>query len=186
MDEVGIPEDMAWKIFRPFVTRRLVRLGLPGAEAVKAIKEKTPTARKALEEEMNVRPVVYDRAPALHRYSYVGAWGKLRDDDAIGMPYHTLKGIGGDFDGDAINIHVPVSPEAVTEVKEKLLPSRNLIHSGTFETHMEPEQDYLAGLFLASVPDSSKSVRVFANEEEAKLAFARGEISARTPIRILS
>lgn len=186
MDEIGIPEDMAWSIFRPFVVRRLVRLGMPGAEAVRAIKNRTKTAKKALEEEMDERPVVYDRAPALHRYSYVGAWGKLRDDDAIGLPYHTLKGIGGDFDGDAINVHVPVSQPAVQEVKEKLLPSKNLFHTGTFETHMEPMQDYLAGLYLASVPDPSEPVKVFANEEEAKRAFARGEIGARTPVRILS
>ena len=50
---------------------------------------------------------------------------------------------------------------------------------------MEPVQDYLAGLYLASVPDSSKAVKVFASEEDAKQAFAKGEISARTPIRVL-
>jgi DNA-directed RNA polymerase beta' subunit len=184
MDEVGIPQDMAWTVFRPFVVRRLVREGMPGSEAVKEIKERTPRAKLALEAEMEQRPVVYNRAPSLHRYAYVAAWGKLRDDDAIGMPYHTLKGIGGDFDGDAINIHVPVSEEAVTDAKEKLLPSKSLLHTSTFETHLEPVQDYLAGLYLASVP-KDEPVKSFASLEEAKKAFARGEISIRTPIRIL-
>lgn len=186
MDEVGIPADMAWKIFRPFVIRRLARQGMGASEALKELKERTPRAKAALEKEMDERPVVYNRAPALHRYAYVGAWGKLRDDDAIGMPYHTLKGIGGDFDGDAINIHVPTSPEAVEEVKEKLFPSKNLFHTASYETHLEPMQDYLAGLYLASVPDPQQEVKVFASEQEAKNAYARGEISARTPIRILS
>lgn len=185
MDEVGIPKEMAWEIFRPYVVRRLRRQGLPATEAMKAIKEEKPIAKKALDEEMSQRPVVYNRAPALHRYSYVGAWGKVRDDDAIGMPYHTLKGIGGDFDGDAVNIHVPSSPEAVEEVKEKLVPSKQLRHAATFETHLEPVQDYLAGLYLASTPNPKEPVRTFASEEDAKKAYARGEISARTPIRVL-
>jgi len=186
MDEVGVPEDMAWNIFKPFTMRRLRRYGYSARDSLKAVKDRTPVARKALEEEMAERPVVYNRAPSLHRYSYVGAWGKIRDDDAIGMPYHTLKGLGGDYDGDTVNIHVPVSSDSVDEVKEKLMPSKNLYFTGTFETHLEPNQDYLAGLFLASMPDPKEEVKTFANEEEARKAYARGEISARTPIRILA
>lgn len=185
MDEVGIPEDMAWSIYRPFVTRRLARLGVPATDALKAVKDRTPMATKALEDEMRTRPVVYNRAPALHRYAYVGAWPKLRKDDAIGMPYQTLKGANADFDGDQINLHVPTSDEAVAEVKEKLLPSKNLFFTGDFETHLEPVQDYVAGLYLASVPDADQPVKTFATKDEAKRAYARGEIGARTPIRIL-
>jgi DNA-directed RNA polymerase beta subunit len=186
IDEVGLPKDMAVKIFRPYVIRRLTRMGLPATEAIEAIKTETPMAMKALEEEMKARPVVYNRAPALHRYAYVGAWAKLRDDDAIGMPYHTLKGLGGDFDGDQINIHVPSTEEAVADATDKLMPSKNLFFTGSFETHLEPVQDYLAGLYLASTPKSGEAVRTFASAEEAKAAYARGEISARTPIRILT
>ena len=185
MDQVGVPKAMAYKIFRPYVIRRLTRLGMPATEALDAIREEKPIARKALEEEMRERPVVYNRAPALHRYAYVGAWGKIRDDDAIGMPYHTLKGIGGDFDGDAINIHVPASDEAIQDAKTKLMPSKNLFFTGDYETHLEPMQDYLAGLYLASTPNMKEPVRTFASEIEARRAFARGDINARTPIRIL-
>lgn len=185
MDEVSIPADIAWTSFRPYVIRRLTRSGYSASEALKLVKDRTPTALKALKEEMDERPVVYNRAPSLHRYSYVGAWGKLReDDDAIGLPYHVLKGIGGDYDGDNINIHVPSSEEAITEVKNKLFPSKNLFHTATFETHLEPMQDYLAGLYLASRPDMKEETRTFESLDDARKAFARGEISLRTPIRI--
>jgi len=185
MDQVGIPKDMAFKIFRPYVIRRLSRMGMPATEALDAVDDQNKIARTALEEEMKDRPVVYNRAPALHRYAYVGAYGKIRDDDAIGLPYHTLKGIGGDYDGDQINIHVPSSAEAVADAKDKLMPSKNLFFTGDFETHYEPMQDYLAGLYLASTPDMEEPVRTFATEEEARRAFTRGDINARTPIRIL-
>ncbi len=185
MDQVGVPKAMAFKIFRPYIIRRLTRQGMPATEAVEAVRNEEPVARKALEAEMRERPVVYNRAPALHRYAYVGAWGKIRDDDAIGLPYHTLKGIGGDYDGDRINIHVPSTEDAVKDAKEKLMPSKNLFFTGDFETHLEPVQDYLAGLYLASSPNTKEPVRTFVNETEARRAFARGEINARTPIRIL-
>jgi len=184
MDEVGIPQDMAWKVFQPYVIRRLIRYGLPASEAVKEVQDRSARAKNLLLEEMHDRPIVYNRAPSLHRYNYVGAWAKLRDDDAIGLPYAVLKGIGGDYDGDQINIHVPASNEAIQDVTTKLMPSRNLFHTSTFETHLEPVQDYVAGLYLASTPNMKEPVRTFATPEDAKRAYARGEISARTPIRI--
>jgi DNA-directed RNA polymerase beta subunit len=186
MDEVSIPADIAWTSFRPFIIRRLTRAGYSASDALKQVKERTPTALKELKAEMSERPVVYNRAPSLHQYSYVGAWGKLREhDDAIGLPYHVLKGIGGDYDGDNINIHVPSSSEAVDEVKQKLFPSKNLFHSATYETHLEPMQDYLAGLYLASRPDEKEKVQTFETVADARKAFAKGAISLRTPIRIM-
>lgn len=186
MDEVGVPEDMAWDLFRPYVIRRLAREGLSPTESLKETKERTPRARKQLEEEMKVRPVVYNRAPALHRYAYTGGMAKLVAGDAFRVPYVTLKGLGADFDGDAENVHVPASEEAVKEVYDKFLPSKNLFFTGDFETHYEPVQDYTAGLYLATKPDRRQPLRTFTSLQEAKKAYARGEISARTPIRIIS
>ena len=185
MDEVSIPKELAWKVYRPFVIRRMRRLGYGAKEAVQMVKKQDPVATEQLKDEMSERPVVYNRAPALHRYNYVSGFAKLRDDDAIGMSPHVLKGMNADFDGDQVNIHVPVSAPAVEEAKEKLLPSNNLLHSATFESHIEPMQDYLAGLYLATRPDDKQKVVTFDNAEAAKEAYQRGEISARTPIRIL-
>lgn len=101
MDEVGIPHKMAWTIFKPFIIRRLVRSGYSATEATSQIKNQTPTAKKALDEELKTRPLVYNRAPALHRYNYVAGMGKLRSDDSIGLSYNVLKGMGADNDGDS-------------------------------------------------------------------------------------
>lgn len=185
MDSVGIPINMAWNIFKPFVIRRLVQNGMPSSEAVQAVTDQSFAAKKALEAEMKERPLVYNRAPALHRYAYTGGWGKLVNDDAIHMPYSSLKSMTGDFDGDAEGVHVPVTAEAVEDVKNKMMPSKNLFFTGDFETHYEPQQDYVAGLHLAGKMDPSKPVKTFATAEDAKLAYLKGEISARTPVRIL-
>lgn len=186
LDDIGVPEDMAWKIFRPYIIRRLVTNGTPPPEAIKAVEDRTPAASSMLDDEMQARPVVYNRAPALHRYAYQGAWGRRVQGDAIHMPYQTLKALGADYDGDAINIHVPSSSEAVDDVKEKLMPSKNLLFAGNFETHYEPTQDYTMGLYLAGKMDPKQKPVTFANAAEAKAAYARGLINARTPIRLLA
>jgi len=185
IDEVGLPEKMAWSIFRPFVIRRMVQNGMPPAEAMTDIQQQTPVAKQALVEEMKHRPIVYNRAPALHRYAYQGAFAKLVPGDALHVPYHTLKATGADFDGDAENVHLPVSEDAIEDVKEKLMPSKNLHFTGNFETHYEPTQDYTAGLYLAGKKDDKQKPKVFLTEEDAKSAYARGEIGAQTPIRVL-
>ena len=86
---------------------------------------------------------------------------------------------------DTMNFHAVVGDKAVQEVKDKFLPSKSLLAPGTFEAHYEPDMDYVAGLYLATRPDTSQKERVFLTAAQAKAAFKAGEISARTPIRII-
>src|SRR5690606_22703452 len=61
LDQVGIPADMAWDTYKVFVTRRLVRRGMSPVRAAEEIKNRTPTAFKELEAEMEERPALIDR-----------------------------------------------------------------------------------------------------------------------------
>lgn len=186
MDEISMPKQMAWDTFRPYIIRRLVRNGNSASDAVMAVKNQTKAAQIALEAEMKERPVVYNRAPALHRYAYVGGYAKLNNSNSIHVNNAVLSGLGADQDGDTINIHIPSGKDAVQDIHDKLMPSKNLWHSGTFDVHHDPKQDYVAGLYLATQRDDSRPVKEFATEDEAIKAYARGEISARDPVRILS
>ncbi len=185
MDEIGMPYAMAWETYKPYIIRRLVQAGKPASEAVLAVQNRDEDAKKALLEETKVRPVAYNRAPALHQYAYFAAWPKLTDDHAIRVPYTSYAGLGADNDGDAINIHVPSTREAVQDLKDKLMPSKRLFSSGNFQAHMLPMQDYIAGMYLASQMNANEPVKTFQTVQDAKRAYARGEISARTPIRVL-
>jgi DNA-directed RNA polymerase beta' subunit len=57
MDQVGLPEHLAWNVFAPSVVRRMVRNGMSRMEAVEEVEKRTDRARRSLLEEMNVRPV---------------------------------------------------------------------------------------------------------------------------------
>lgn len=83
IDEIGIPEKMAYKMYAPYIQRRLRMGGMSDVEALRHTKDRDEYAKKALEKEMLERPVVYSRAPAWHKFSVLSAYPKLVEGNAI-------------------------------------------------------------------------------------------------------
>lgn len=191
MDSIGIPENQAYNVYSKFIVRRLRRRGLPIREALRHVRDKTELARDILKEEMDDRPVYVNRAPVLHKFGILAFKPKLVTGDTIHLSPLVTKGFNADFDGDAMQFHVPTTDEAVKEAYERMMPSRSLLSPADFKTpvHM-PGQEYLGGLWLASrqqQQDSGKKQRprVFRNRQDAVKAYWRGEITAKTPVEIL-
>jgi hypothetical protein len=91
-----------------------------------------------------------------------------------------------DFDGDAMQFHVPSSDEAVREAKEKLFPSQNLLSISEFEPMHAPTNEYISGLWAASTKKNpNKGVKVFRNAEDAINAYHRGEIGVDQRVEIV-
>jgi DNA-directed RNA polymerase subunit beta len=186
MDTVGLPENRAWDVYKPFIIRRLVQKGVPRLEAARAFKDRLPIARDTLQTEMSERPVVISRAPVLHRYGIMGFWPRLVKGDVMQIPPITTKGFNADFDGDTMNYHVPGTEEAKREVIDKLLPSKNLLSSSDFKTHYTPSMEYQGGLYHASTAkDDNRRPSVFATKQDAIRAYHEGKISIDTPVEIL-
>lgn len=188
MDHVGLPESMAWKVYQPFIMRRLARRfnttshEVPLTELAKWVANRDPRAKQALLEELDARPVIINRAPVLHRYGMMAAFPKLTPGETLQISPIVTGGFGADFDGDAMNYHVPVSEGAVTEAIAKMLPSHNLRTPSTFKVHYLPQQEYLHGLYLATHKKSDKPTRTFASEKDVVDAYMRGEISANDSV----
>lgn len=86
-----------------------------------------------------------------------------------------------------MSFHVPVSDKAKEEVKEKLLPSRNLFSTTDLRSPQHtPRMELTMGMYLLTRPPSSKPVKQYASQAEAKLAYANGEIKGNDPIEIKS
>lgn len=105
IDQVGIPWDIAWKMYGPYVERRLVKKrGMSPADAIKAVRDRTETAKRELIREADPadggRPVVYSRAPAWHRQSVLAGWPKFVESDSIFVNPFVTDGLNADFDGD--------------------------------------------------------------------------------------
>ncbi len=184
MDQVGIPEQKAWTIYRPFVVRRLIRSGMPAMQAAKAVADQSQVAQRALDEEMKRRPVIINRAPTLHRYGFMAAWPTLVKGDTLQISPVVTPGFNADFDGDAMNYHVPVTDEAVSEAIEKMLPSRNLRAASNFQTHYIPRNEFLMGLYLASTAKNDRPARIFRSREDVIRAYQRGELDLGDRVNI--
>jgi hypothetical protein len=100
MDQIGLPENKAWILYRPFIMRHLVRRGMGAMAAAKSIENKGDVARKALIDEMARRPVIINRAPVLHRYGMMAAWPILTKGNTLQIPPIVTAGFNADFDGD--------------------------------------------------------------------------------------
>jgi DNA-directed RNA polymerase subunit beta' len=186
MDTVGLPEDKAFDVYSKFVARRMRRNGLPLTEALRQIRDRTGLAREMLVEEMQQRPVFINRAPVLHKFGIMAFRPKLVQGSVMQVSPLICKGFNADFDGDAMQFHVPTSPEAVKEAYARMLPSRSLLSPADFKTpvHM-PTNEYLGGLYYASKQKSKRPRAIFRSVQEARDAHARGSIDVDTPIQIL-
>lgn len=101
MDQIGLPRDLAYPMYAPYIQRRLKGKGFTDAEALRHTRERTADAERALKEVMADRPVLYSRAPSWWRGSLHGAFAQLIDGDGIAMPPAPMASLAGDFDGDA-------------------------------------------------------------------------------------
>jgi DNA-directed RNA polymerase subunit beta' len=186
MDEVALPEEKAWDIYKPFVVRGLVRRGMPRMQALQAVDEQNKAAFEELNKQMNSRPIVINRAPVLHRYGVMAFHPRLTKNKVMEVNPVITKGFGADFDGDAMQYHVPSTDAAAQEAVDKMLPSKNLFSAGSFKAHYVPNKDYQTGLYLASSRTNTKTKpRVYASRQDAIAAYKRGEINVDTPVHIV-
>ena len=186
MDQIGLPEDMAWEIYKPYVQRGLIRRGYNPVQAINMIESRDNTATSMLHEEMGRRPVLMDRAPTWHKFNIMAFHPSVVKGKSIRISPFSAEPMAGDFDGDTVNIHVPSSEKAVKEANEKMLPSKNLISLTDLESpRYKPEHEQVMGLYNLTQPARRKQVKVFRTIKEAKDAYRSGLIDMNDPIRIL-
>lgn len=186
MDEVGLPEDKAWEVYKPFIVRSLVQKGMPRLRAARAVAERASVAKEALVAEMGRRPVMINRAPVLHRYGMMAAWPRLTQGSTLKISPLIVGGFNADFDGDAMQYHVPGTDEARDEAIEKMMPSKNLFSAADFDVNYKPSQEYVGGLYAASTRKGNKPPMVFATKADAIRAYREGRIGVDQSVEIVS
>lgn len=184
MDQVGIPEDQAWQVYRPFIVRHLAKRGVAPGRAAEMVLARNDVAKQALSTVMAERPVLLDRAPVLHRFGVMAFWPRIAKGNQIELTPIVTKGFGADFDGDAMQFHVPGSDDAVEDAVTKMLPSANLRAPANFKVHQLPQQEYLAGLYRATRDRKNETPQRFAKLRDMLAALSRGDISHDQPVVI--
>jgi DNA-directed RNA polymerase beta' subunit len=92
----------------------------------------------------------------------------------------------GDYDGDALTLQVPMTPEAVLEARTKLLPEHHIhdYRKGLNSSMVAPGHEAIIGSVHMTQPDMTQQPVHFKTELEALKALKDGTIKENTPITI--
>lgn len=184
VDEIGLPEDTAYGMYAPMVMRNLVRRGYQAMDATKHIKDRTPSARRALEEEAYKRPIIYNRAPTLTRNSMLAAYPKIVPGKTIRINPYSEGPLNADFDGDTVQLHAPVSDRAIADSKKLLLSNLLFSDKNTTDLQVKPQHEAIIGIHDVLSQKASNNTFKFRSLSEAKAAYLRGEIKANDNVDI--
>lgn len=185
-NEVAVPKDMLWTMYQYHIIRDLVRNGYDFPKARKEVENKGMAATNSFNKLIKTIPVILNRAPTLMRTNITAHFPVPVEGKTLGInPLH-LPLYAGDFDGDALTIHTPMTPEAVEEAKQKLLPQQHIYdyRKGLGASMVMPGHEAVIGAMALTEPDHSQTPVEFDTEEQALAALKKGEIKDNTPIKI--
>ena len=210
--ECGLPKEMAFELFLPFLIQQILQLNLAKTVigAKNLLKKDSILAFHLLKKIMKNIPVLLNRAPTLHRLGFQAFLPKLVEGRAILLHPMVCPGFNADFDGDQMAVHVPLTVEARTEAWKFMLSTNNFINSATGDPVLLPTQDMVLGCYYLTTDFHSKSSAVqifnslkkekknkfydfqkqsknflfFSNFSDVFSAYQRKEISLHSPIWI--
>jgi DNA-directed RNA polymerase beta' subunit len=188
LHECGLPREMALELFKPFVMKRLVDLGV--ATNVKTAKKMVDRMDRrvwdALEEVTHKHPVMINRAPTLHRLGIQAFEPVLVDGKAIQIHPLVCPAFNADFDGDQMAVHVPLSTSAQAEARILMRSTENLFSPRDGKPIVTPIRDIILGCYYMTQKrvGAKGAGKAFANPQEAVLAFDSGHIDLHADIRV--
>ena len=165
---------MAIELFKPHIISELLvrNYAKTPKQAKVMVEEKLPEIYDVLEYVVKDHPVMLNRAPTLHRLGIQAFQPVLINGRAIRLHPLVCSAFNADFDGDQMAVHLPLSPEAITEARMLMLSSHNILHPAHGSPITIPSQDMVLGCYyLTKVrPEAMGEGMIFSSEDEAILA----------------
>ena len=190
MGECGLPKGMALELFRPFVISKLIKYGyasnVKGAKRV--IERQPPEVWEVLEEVIQGRPILLNRAPTLHRLGIQAFLPKLVEGKAIHLHPLVCAAFNADFDGDQMAVHVPLSNKAVKEAIDLMLSNNNLLKPSDGQPIIGPSKDMVLGVYYLTqmFPGRKGEGRIFATMDEVEMAHTQGYVHIHAKVKLLT
>jgi len=178
LDELGVPEEIALNLTFPEIVSIYNRdrlLGYiangpdkhPGAKTVflKA-DNRMVSLRYVTSDTIDLREgdvvhrhlidgdiVLFNRQPSLHKASMMAHRVRVLPYSTFRLNVSATRPYNADFDGDEMNMHVPQSIAAATELRYLASVLRNIISPRTNSPIIQLFQDTMTGLYRISQPD---------------------------------
>jgi DNA-directed RNA polymerase subunit beta' len=188
LHQCGLPKKIALELYQPFIIRKLKELGHADTikSAKKMLERKDEEVWDILESVIQNHPVLLNRAPTLHRMGIMAFEPTLVEGNAIHLHPLVCRGFNADFDGDQMAVHLPLSIEAQVEAHTLLLSTNNIFAPSNGKPIMSPSQDTVMGCnyITLELPGRKGEGMVFADRNEAELAYAHGKIELHARIKL--
>jgi len=190
LNQCGLPKHMALELFRPFVISKILQaeLAFNIRGANKLIEERIPEVWAILEEIIQGKYVLLNRAPTLHRLGIQAFNPILIEGNAIQVHPLVCQAFNADFDGDQMAVYVPLLEEAQWEAKELMAANKNLLKPQNGNPIVHPSRDMVLGAYwLTKNVDGEKGEgKYFSSPNVAITAYEYGVISLRAKIKVLA
>ena len=179
---------MALELFKPFVISWLINHEYAPniRSASRMIEQGELVVWDALDEVIEGKYVLLNRAPSLHRLSVQAFQPKLVDGKAIKLHPLVANGFNADYDGDQMAVHLPLSAEAQAEARELMSAGHNLLKPADGAPVLSITQDVVLGSYYLTYekPSAQTERKAYTSVYEAELAYDMGLIQLQTPIRV--
>ena len=188
INQCGLPKQMALELFKPFVISWLIKNEYANniRSASRLIEQGETVVWDALDEVIEGKYVLLNRAPSLHRLSVQAFQPKLIEGKAIQLHPLVANGFNADYDGDQMAVHLPLSAEAQAEAKELMAAGKNLLKPADGAPVLSITQDVVLGSYYLTYekPSAQGERKSYTSVYEAELAYDMGLIHLQTPIRV--
>ncbi len=188
IDHCGLPKKMALILFKPFIIAKLIEDGVVYnvKHAEKFIEGGTKEVWDALDEVIEGKYVLLNRAPTLHRLSIQAFKPVLVEGKAIQLHPLTCTAFNADFDGDQMAVHLPLTQKAQEEARELMVTSKNLLAPASGEPIVTPSQDMILGAYYISSieKDALGTGNTYTGINDALKAQAAGVLSPRALVKV--
>ena len=189
LHQCGLPKSIAMELFKPFIIRKLTQYSenVTIKHAKKLVERSSSEVWDILEELCKDHFILLNRAPTLHRLGIQAFLPVLVEGKALQLHPLVCAAFNADFDGDQIAVHLPLSFEAQIEANVLMLASNNILSPASGKPIVvDKPQCIVLGLYYLTKPsgDAKGKGKIFADCDEAKIAFECGAISHNTLVKI--
>ncbi len=191
LHQCGVPKRMALELFKPFLFKVLEEKGVvTNIKQARKLLERYRDTRDeiwdALEEVIQDKVVLLNRAPTLHRLGIQAFTPVLVEGQAIQLHPLVCEAFNADFDGDQMAIHVPLSPYAQAEARIQMLSAHNLLSPANGEPNVKPAKDVILGIYTLTLPRVGKKGAGTKFDEAQKVleAFDKGKLDLNAKILV--
>lgn len=197
LNQCGIPKRMALELFKPFLMGKIIsksEQGLLSEEhqcfnvhsARRLIENESSFVYDILDEVIQDKYVLLNRAPTLHRLSFLAFRPVLVEGKAIQLHPLACQAFNADFDGDQMAVHLPITVKGQEEARDLMVATKNLLKPASGELIMSgASQDIILGAYYLTYKkdlEKDQKPKYFANSHEVLMALDFNRIELQETI----